>query len=744
MQISGELKAFLSEGQAQEIKRFWLPLRISPESNWDLYWSSLRTRSECTGPYILSLHNENRLFGLLIGRVEKKHVSLRVSAYWRILSVPVRRIMINSIQIFSHQDSEDLLQRMVSRIVEDLRGGLADIALFEYMPEDSEIFQVLNKFELPLWMRDNIPERSIHRYLTLPSSFNEYQRAHKGMMQKVRKFERTYGGRFQYRLLNEVNEIDEFCSAAEMVSQKTYQRAIGVGFLNNEEDRGMIRMIAAQGTWIAFVALVDDKAVAFWSGCRYGSNVFLLWTSYDQDFQEFSPGLVSFTRLVEHLMDEGATGIDWGSGDAVYKERLGNISRWEKRVCLYAPTIRGMLAHGVRGLDAALGNLIRTRLKYLTNRWRTPLRCFMATQMLRRETKSGTGAGSESPIENDSRGSLSGLITKIEAGRDKAQMRCQTEERENMNNETALKMGDWVEVLPLMDVLATLDGRGQLQGVPFMPEMIPFCGERFKITAVMAKICGGGGGVRAVTGTPLLLLGELRCEGSSHDGCSRLCTLLWKTAWLKPVGGPSFESARAGSGENKVIWPYQTQTGGGAYQCQATALPQATVPMSVAEKLGNALDDVAGKHWGLGQLLKAYARAVFSRMRSMYERFVRRVKQVKPTPIEKLALQPGEWVEAKSMREISATLDQNHKNRGLLFSFYMAPYCGGRYRVKSRMGKFIDEHTGDMKYLENTVILEGVTCTGETTSGMCRRAEYNYWREIWLKRAEHPGDMLIP
>ena len=48
------------------------------------------------------------------------------------------------------------------------------------------------------------------------------------------------------------------------------------------------------------------------------------------------------------------------------------------------------------------------------------------------------------------------------------------------------------------------------------------------------------------------------------------------------------------------------------------------------------------------------------------------------------------------------------------------------------------ERTGKMTELTNTVILEGVSCGGETTFGICRRAECLYWREIWLQRDIKP------
>ena len=304
-------------------------------------------------------------------------------------------------------------------------------------------------------------------------------------------------------------------------------------------------------------------------------------------------------------------------------------------------------------------------------------------------------------------------------------------------SEETLKTGDWVDVLPFGEIRATLDDDGQSEGLPFMPEMLPLCGGRFRVTAVMDKICGGGPGIRAVSGSHLLLLDDLRCDGSSHGGCSRLCTLLWKPAWLKLVSGPSRSPVDA-SGDDFSGWPYPLRTCVGAYRCQATDLALATLPMSVTEKLGRALADIAAGEMHPGQFLNVCQRAVNQRMRSLRGRFVGDAPHARRTPVESLDLKPGEWVETKSVAEISATLDRNSKNRGLTFSVYMVPYCGGRYRVRSRVGKFIDERTGSMRDLEHTVILDGVVCRGETTSGICRRAECLYWREIWLRRAGVP------
>jgi hypothetical protein len=108
------------------------------------------------------------------------------------------------------------------------------------------------------------------------------------------------------------------------------------------------------------------------------------------------------------------------------------------------------------------------------------------------------------------------------------------------------------------------------------------------------------------------------------------------------------------------------------------------------------------------------------------------------TPSTLLSLQPGEWVQVRSKDEIVATLDVNNRNRGLSFDVEMVPYCGGTYKVLSRVDRIIDERTGKMLSFPNTcIILDGVTCKGCLSSNrlFCPRSIYSYWREIWLKRA---------
>ncbi len=122
-------------------------------------------------------------------------------------------------------------------------------------------------------------------------------------------------------------------------------------------------------------------------------------------------------------------------------------------------------------------------------------------------------------------------------------------------------------------------------------------------------------------------------------------------------------------------------------------------------------------------------------------------KQAK-TPHAELGLQPGEWVRVKDLDSIIATLDPTNKNRGLSFEpSEMRVQCNNTFRVKDRVGRIVNENTGEMMTFSNPCItLDGVVCTGKTTAHrmFCPRAITPYWREIWLERAPGPDSQALP
>ncbi len=74
--------------------------------------------------------------------------------------------------------------------------------------------------------------------------------------------------------------------------------------------------------------------------------------------------------------------------------------------------------------------------------------------------------------------------------------------------------GDLVEVLSEAEILATLDEHGSLENLPFMPEMLKFCGRTFRVSRQAFKTCVDDQEMRQFDTT--VFLEEARCDGSSH------------------------------------------------------------------------------------------------------------------------------------------------------------------------------------------------------------------------------------
>jgi hypothetical protein len=307
-----------------------------------------------------------------------------------------------------------------------------------------------------------------------------------------------------------------------------------------------------------------------------------------------------------------------------------------------------------------------------------------------------------------------------------------------------LRAGDFVEVRPAAEILETLDAQGALDDLPFMPEMLRYCGRRFRVLARAHKTCDtvhktGGRSVRDA-----VHLEELRCDGSGHGGCQAACLLFFKEAWLRRVDGPGDARPPAPAppvdGSRLERAAVRTGPDGGVrYTCQATELPRFSEPLSPRNPR-QYLEDLWSRNVGLREFLWVMGVALFNRIQGLrggggYPRLASRA--VGRTPSRPLGLEVGELVRVRTREEIEPTL-KDGRNRGLWFDVECTQFCGGTYRVQQRVERIVNEETGEMMELgSDCLILEGVVCRGYYTPQrlFCPRRIYPYWREIWLERA---------
>jgi hypothetical protein len=321
-----------------------------------------------------------------------------------------------------------------------------------------------------------------------------------------------------------------------------------------------------------------------------------------------------------------------------------------------------------------------------------------------------------------------------------------------------LRVGEVVEVRSEAEILATLDDRAELESLPFMPEMLQFCGRRFRVDKLAVKLCDTISSTGLYRMRNAVHLAGVRCDGQAHGGCQNGCLIYWKEAWLKRVPADAREQAGPAAEpppqRTLTILTAATRKGEGSvpadeelFSCQATELLRAAPTPVPPWDVKQYVLDVRSGNAGLLATIRAIAIGVFNEYQDLSRRFLPKPLRIRggirlpfidgrleKTPDDVLNLQPGELVRIKSKEEIVRTLDVNNSNRGLKFDPDMLWYCGREARVLRRVERVIDERTGRLLRLKRPgIVLEDVTCRG-AYHRCCPRADYPFWREIWLER----------
>jgi hypothetical protein len=100
-----------------------------------------------------------------------------------------------------------------------------------------------------------------------------------------------------------------------------------------------------------------------------------------------------------------------------------------------------------------------------------------------------------------------------------------------------LKRGDRVEVLPLEEIVKTLDEKGRSGGLKFVRGMQQFCGKQFRVLKKVRTIFDARAS-KMVGLRNAVILEDVICKGRDSDGqqrCDRCCFYYWKENWLRKI-----------------------------------------------------------------------------------------------------------------------------------------------------------------------------------------------------------------
>jgi CelD/BcsL family acetyltransferase involved in cellulose biosynthesis len=333
----------------------------------DFFRCVLATEPNAIRPHVVVIERDGAAEAMLVARVGDVKLPSRLG-YKTVYAPTVRSINVVLGGALGTIDERNAAV-LVTELRAALRRGEADVAFLRHLPVESTLYEVAAA-RPPRWLRQQPHARNRYWQVTLPDSFEEFNR---GLSKKTResfrryanRFVREYGDRIEVREYRRPEQIDELVRDVEEVAAKSWQRGLGVGFVDDERTRVRTLLGLEKGWLLALVLTVDGQPVAFWMGDAYNGRFRSMIPGYDPAFSEHRVGNYVLLRLIERLCEDDAVRVlDFGFGDVEYKERLSDSSYWAGDVVLFAPNVRGIFVGTARtaitGADRGLRRVARS------------------------------------------------------------------------------------------------------------------------------------------------------------------------------------------------------------------------------------------------------------------------------------------------------------------------------------------------------------------------------------------------
>lgn len=224
------------------------------------------------------------------------------------------------------------------------------------------------------------------RRLELPGSFEDFVASRSSntrwrIRRDERRLEEAFGDELHAEILRDPGDLDRLFTDAERVAERTYQRALGTGFADTAEQRATAEVAMRRGWLRGYILDLRDEPIAFWLCSTYRDTMTIRTTGYVQEHAELRVGLYLLMRVIEDaIADPALAFLDFGPGDAAYKQQFSSESWDERDLTVFAPSFRGIRVNLVRNAVLASSSAARRALDAakLTDRvrtgWRSRLR----------------------------------------------------------------------------------------------------------------------------------------------------------------------------------------------------------------------------------------------------------------------------------------------------------------------------------------------------------------------------------
>jgi hypothetical protein len=352
------------------------------EAEHEYFLTRVRTRPDVIGPFGIVVEDGGQPLAGLAGRVESRRLSTAVG--YKVVYAPRVRLLqvVDGGIVATGAEALALLVEAV-RAVLDRRE--VDAVALPALPIDSDLYRAFAALGSP-FQRQHLIAPWTRRRLVLPSTFEEFVASRSSNTRwRIRREEKRIaaelGAELEVLVVRDAGQLERLVGDVDRVARSTYQRLLGAGFSDTPEQRALARTGLEHGWLRGYLLYHRDAPIAYWLCSVHGETMLIRTAGYDDAWAAHRVGIHLLMRVIEDaIADPTLRILDFGPGDAAYKQQFSNESWQERNLLVFAPTLRGLRINAVRTAVLASAQLARRVLDAgrLTDRvrsgWRRRLR----------------------------------------------------------------------------------------------------------------------------------------------------------------------------------------------------------------------------------------------------------------------------------------------------------------------------------------------------------------------------------
>jgi CelD/BcsL family acetyltransferase involved in cellulose biosynthesis len=360
MRFSVEVARTVAE--VESLRERWEQLPwASDEAELDLFLARVQSRPGVIRPFAVLVHADGKPAAAAAGRIESSE--LRTNVGYRTVYAPSVR-MLRVVDGGLVAPDATAVPQLLAALEAALANRDAEGITLPALPVDSELYAAVGQLGGPL-ERQRFLTTWTHRWLALPGSLDDFLASRswetrRGIRKTANRLDKAFGDELRVEILREPAHFEQLVRDLDRISAATYQRALGAGFSDTPEQRTLARVGLEQGRLRAYVLYRGGEPVAYWLCSIHGDTMFLRTTGFDHAYASHRVGIYLLMRVIEDACaDPSLRLLDFGPGDAPYKEQFSNESAPVRSTVVFAPTFRGQRINAVR--TAILGSALLAR-----------------------------------------------------------------------------------------------------------------------------------------------------------------------------------------------------------------------------------------------------------------------------------------------------------------------------------------------------------------------------------------------